>query len=416
MNADKTKTFWISSAFICVHLRLLSCLLAANSASPPPGFTGGFSEPTCVQCHTGSLNPIGGSVVVASPVNYTPGTTYNLRVQVSDASAAAWGFQLSARFSNGSQAGTLAPTSSVAVGTASSGGFAVQYAGQLGAAVTAGQTFTVTVPWTAPASGGLVVFSIVGMASDHDATPAGDRTYLSELRATSGLPLIGANGVVNAASYQPSLAPGQVVSIFGQNLTAAAPTSATSFPLPTVIGPTKVLFSGMEMPLIYVSSTQINAQIPAEYDPGSAVLVVQVNLSTSLNYPVTLAASAPGIFTANSMGLGPGAILHADYGPVNASRPANGGETVLIFATGLGPVTPHQVSGQAAPANSQTVFPVTVSLGGTPAIVSFSGLAPGFAGLYQINAIVPGGLSGIVDIRVTAGAVTSPGGVTIQLQ
>jgi adhesin/invasin len=92
---------------------------------------------------------------------------------------------------------------------------------------------------------------------------------------------------------------------------------------------------------------------------------------------------------------------------------------VLIFATGLGATSPAVLAGAAAPASpglSKTVETVTVTIGGSNAPVSFSGLAPGFAGLYQINAVIPPSVSGIVDVLVTAGAVTSCSCATVQIQ
>src|SRR5258705_10200691 len=84
--------------------------LAANAGLPPPGYTGGFSEPTCAQCHTGPVNPPGGKVTIDSPLSYTPGSTMPIRVTIQDSTlqgSTRWGFELSARFSNGAQAGTL---------------------------------------------------------------------------------------------------------------------------------------------------------------------------------------------------------------------------------------------------------------------------------------------------------------------
>jgi uncharacterized protein (TIGR03437 family) len=104
-----------------------------------------------------------------------------------------------------------------------------------------------------------------------------------------------------------------------------------------------------------------------------------------------LAKSSPGIFTIPPAGTGPGALLHANFTLVNAANPAKRGETILLFLTGLGAVTPTIQDGAAAPSNplSQVPGDVKVYIGGRQATVLFKGLAPGLAGLYQINLTVP---------------------------
>jgi uncharacterized protein (TIGR03437 family) len=117
-----------------------------------------------------------------------------------------------------------------------------------------------------------------------------------------------------------------------------------------------------------------------------------VNNDTKSNSATVRAAFAsPGIFTALSNGTGEAAMLHTDYSLVDASNPAVAGETVLIFLTGLGLVTPAVPDGAAASANpvSKTQSPVYVLIDNQMATVSFAGLAPGYAGLYQVNVVVP---------------------------
>ncbi len=151
--------------------------------------------------------------------------------------------------------------------------------------------------------------------------------------------------------------------------------------------------------LFFVSGTQINAQVPFELVSGAGLVTVQVTRGgeTSTAQPVAIAAVSPGIFTQNQQGTGPGAILHAaDFQPVSESNPAQTGEFLLIFCTGLGPVLPEVPSGNVAPGTeplARTVSPPLVNIGGIPAEVVYSGLAPGFVGLYQVNVEVPVGLS-----------------------
>jgi uncharacterized protein (TIGR03437 family) len=117
-----------------------------------------------------------------------------------------------------------------------------------------------------------------------------------------------------------------------------------------------------------------------------------VNNGTSSN-TVTLYtnASAPGVFTLAASGTGPAAVLHADFSVVNQNNPAKKGETVLVFLTGLGAVDPAVADGAAGPSNppSKVKGDVTVFIDDQSAPVSFAGLAPGFAGLYQLNVQIP---------------------------
>jgi uncharacterized protein (TIGR03437 family) len=111
---------------------------------------------------------------------------------------------------------------------------------------------------------------------------------------------------------------------------------------------------------------------------------------------VSLAPYAPAIFAINSQGVGQGAILDSSYNLVDSSHPATAGTTiVLIYCTGLGAVTNQPATGSPGPSGpiAWTITPPTVSIGGLQASVLFSGLAPGFVGLYQVNALVPAGVT-----------------------
>jgi len=212
--------------------------------------------------------------------------------------------------------------------------------------------------------------------------------------AVSGLipPAFPANGIVNAASFATNLAvaPGSLAAIFGSNF-ASATTSASAVPLPTSLGQTSVTFNGIAVPLFFVSATQINAQVPFTLPLGSTTVQVTHSGMTSAVQTINLATFSPGVFLLDQAGTG--AIFHAaTFTEVTAGTPASSGEAVVIYATGLGPVSPTPLSGVAASAASTTTTP-TVTIGGIRCSVLYSGLAPGLVGVYQINAIVPAGLS-----------------------
>ena len=136
---------------------------------------------------------------------------------------------------------------------------------------------------------------------------------------------------------------------------------------------------------------------------------VQRGSETSATQPVQVADVSPGIFTVNQQGTGAGAILHADnFQAVSESAPARPGE---FFCTGLGPVDPPVPSDDLAPSAeplARTVNIPMVNIGGMPAQVTFSGLAPGFVGLYQVNLQVPAGVpSGTQEIEIIINGVPS---------
>ena len=208
-------------------------------------------------------------------------------------------------------------------------------------------------------------------------------------------PQINPGGVVNGASFAKApapISPGSIVSIFGSGL-ATGTGGAAAVPLPTTINGTQVFMNGRLAPLFFVSPGQINAQVPWETS-GNASLSVQVSVNAILSstVAVNLAEEAPGIFTTTQDGTGPGAILHAsDSSLATASNPAQPGEFLAIFGTGLGAVMNAPPTGSAASDSplSVTVRTPVVTIGGVSARVTFSGLAPGFVGLSQINVQVP---------------------------
>jgi uncharacterized protein (TIGR03437 family) len=130
-----------------------------------------------------------------------------------------------------------------------------------------------------------------------------------------------------------------------------------------------------------------------------------------------LAPASPGIFTVNGSGAGDGVILHADNSLVSSAKPAKAGEQVVIYGTGLGATNPAFATGTAANRANSTVLPVSVTIGGKAATVTFSGLSQGSVGLFQVNAIIPAGVTGSQPIVMTVGSsFSSRAGVTIALQ
>jgi uncharacterized protein (TIGR03437 family) len=231
--------------------------------------------------------------------------------------------------------------------------------------------------------------------------------------SVSSAPVLPENSTVNGASFAKNfaIAPGAIVSIFGTNL-ADGPHYAPNVPLPTILGDTSVTFNGLEVPLFYVSSGQINAQAPFDLPAGIVSIQVKRKQSGSVSDVRTpnIAVVSPGIFVIDQASRA-GAILHADnFSLVTNNAPARPGEYLLIYCTGLGSLKTPVTSGDRSPSEppAETIDYPTVSIGGLPANVNFSGLAPEFVGLYQVNVQIPIGVpAGNQPVQITINEVTS---------
>jgi len=229
--------------------------------------------------------------------------------------------------------------------------------------------------------------------------------------------------LANAASLAPGpLAPGEIVSIFGQGMgpdTAVTGTLDASGTLSTTLGSVQVLFNQTAAPLFYVQSNQINAQVPYETaGKASAQLQVVYQGATLAVMQVSLADASPALFTLNN-GTGNAVVVNQD-GSINSDKnPAARGSIVVLYATGEGQTSPAGVTGAAAAAPFPLpVLPVSLTMADMPANILFAGEAPGFVGLMQINAQVPSGFvpTGGLALVLAVGPYRSPAGVTIAVK
>jgi uncharacterized protein (TIGR03437 family) len=250
-------------------------------------------------------------------------------------------------------------------------------------------------------------YTLSGCTTSYSVTGCQNQdAFLAKIAPQTG-PATALAGVTDAASYGTVVAPGEIVSIFGTAL-AVTPASASAPPLPVKLSDVSVSVNGVPAPLYYVSPVQINAQIPFATAAGTAKIQVSSSAGTA-TLTAQVAAAAPAVFTVNSVGSGAGAIEHGLTGQlVTSASPAAAGEIVSVYCTGLGAVNPSAVTGAAAPVPApQTVLPVQVYIAGGLAPVSYAGLAPGFAGLYQVNVQVPSGTpSGAQSLQVRAGGAS----------
>ena len=196
-------------------------------------------------------------------------------------------------------------------------------------------------------------------------------------------PAFAAAGVVNAASYAVGLAPGAFASIFGESL-AGAITAQGYPPYPAELGGVQVLVNGVASGLHYVSDRQINFLVPPSTAEGTAEIVVSLGAVNSVPVLVPVLAAAPGIFFDTATNYG--AIVVAGQRETTATVPAKRGDFLEIYATGLGRTAPST----RYPGLEETVLAPSVFLNGMfPLPVSFSGLTPGYQGLYQVNVHIP---------------------------
>jgi uncharacterized protein (TIGR03437 family) len=242
----------------------------------------------------------------------------------------------------------------------------------------------------------------------------GTATLTVSLKSGAASPLTA--GVKNSASgVGIFISPGGLVSIYGQDLATSTGGGGTA-PFPTQVNGTEVLMGGQPLPLRYVGTGQVNAQVPFELATNTQQqLVVQRGTTLSVPQDVVVAAAQPGIYTQDASGSGPGIIVDASqsYQLVTAQTPAAAGDVLVIYCNGLGAVTPALPTGTPAPLAgplSYTANTVTVTIGGRPAAVAFAGLAPSYPDLYQVNATLPAGLPAgtQVPVLLSVAGQTSP--------
>jgi uncharacterized protein (TIGR03437 family) len=232
-------------------------------------------------------------------------------------------------------------------------------------------------------------------------------------------------GVLNAASYAAGgVAPGQIVTIYGDRLGQSAVVAATltNSKFNTTAGNTRVLFDGIPAPMIYSSEKQLAAIVPyATAGKSSTQLEVEVSGVKGQAATVPIVASSPGIFTADSSGKGQAAVLNENGSLNNSTNPAAPGSIVVIYLTGEGQTNPAGSDGSLALGATlpKPILPVSATIGGVDAEILYAGAAPGaVAGLMQINARIspltpPSSTSALI---VKIGDKLSQPGVTIAVR
>jgi uncharacterized protein (TIGR03437 family) len=223
-------------------------------------------------------------------------------------------------------------------------------------------------------------------------------------------PQLSVGGVVDNAAFSSGrpVGSGTIAAVFGSQLSPSGPAYASNLPLPTTLAGVQVLINGTPAPLFYVDANQADIQIPFGMTAGQMVVQAVRNGQSGNQISASVDSVAPRLFALRAL---PGAPDGAAYGIVtNASdgtlalpsnigvpaHPAHRGDVLTIYALGLGPVSPSVATGAGAPAVEPLARATNVQvffgggfLGSTIAVPSYAGLAPNFAGLYQINVTIP---------------------------
>ena len=236
-------------------------------------------------------------------------------------------------------------------------------------------------------------------------------------------PSYSAAGIVNASDYAPGpFAPNSALSLFGFNLSFQSPQAVTSSLMqgnffPTQVANVSVYMDNTLVPLLYVSASQINFLVPTTEIAGAAQLRVVRQGVTGPTVTINLVDAAPQIFTYGTgySGYAIAQDWNTGYSIITPDTPAHGGDTVILYATGLGAVTPVTSSGELAPYASPITqaswATLTVTINGTPlapSAILYAGLTPGSAGLYQIDVTLPAnpGTDPVVQVSI-GGQVSS---------
>jgi uncharacterized protein (TIGR03437 family) len=224
--------------------------------------------------------------------------------------------------------------------------------------------------------------------------------------------------VVNAADGTKPVAPGGLISIYGQQMSPVN-LATKELPLPTALGESCLTVNGIPLPMLFVSSTQINGQLPFNVD-GNAVMTLRTPGGVSDNYNFTILPAAPSVFRTGSAGplTGLATVIRAVNNElVTATNPIHPKDNIVIYATGLGRTSPPVDSGLPAPSDPLTsaIIVPQITLGGMPLDLQYAGLAPGYVGVYQINASVPGNAPLGLDIPLTINQGSSATSLSVRV-
>ena len=212
-------------------------------------------------------------------------------------------------------------------------------------------------------------------------------------------------GVTDAASFAPRVTPGELASIFGANL-ADSTQQAPGLPLPHTLAGATAFINQASVPLLYVSETQINFQVPNGLAAGTANMYVTRDGGQSAIFQITVVSAGPGIFQDTS---NHAIAQNPDYSTNSSTNPVASGAVLVVYLTGQGPLDNAVPDGTATPNSplSSATGTATATIGGTSATVQFLGLTPGFVGLAQANILIPPLATADYPLVITVGGYVS---------
>ena len=236
-------------------------------------------------------------------------------------------------------------------------------------------------------------------------------------------PVYSAASMVNASNYAPGpFAPNSIVTIFGSGLarsTQGLTSGGTSpVPLPVELNSTRVYVMDSPAPLLYVSDGQVNFLVPGDQLDGDVKIRVVREGMTGPEITVTLVDAVPALFQTAA---GYAIAAHLDNSLIAPGSPAQAGETIVVYACGLGRTLPNPAPGAIPPSAAviQRLSDLKVYLGGTAidaARILYAGVTPGSAGLYQIDMVLPASLDTDPEIRLAIADQSSPAGLKLAVQ
>lgn len=400
----------LTLALVAMSLALPASVFAFSGGAPAGRSGGAFpGERSCASagCHSGDTN--GGNVAIAfngmdgAGYTYTPGETITILVTLTDDQMQVGGFQVTARQEDGcspggafgNSANDLQVSTVRMVSRPDCNGISAEYLTHSPAKPADGGMVTYEVEWTAPAaSDGPITFAAAGNGANGNGGPGGDAIYTTQITIEPGAgggtpPAISSGGVVDAAGFRGTLAPGMLASIFGSDLTTDM-ANAPSVPLPDELGGAQVTVSSMMSPMLFGAPTQINFQVPYEVALGDTV-DIEVIREGQMSGAETVAFSqfAPGIFTfQDASGTTRPIVTRQDFSLITEANPAMPGDVLIVWITGVGGIVDPPATGAAGNAEASSVAPV-VTLGGTEVAQFGAALAPGFVGLTQVAIQLP---------------------------
>jgi uncharacterized protein (TIGR03437 family) len=235
-------------------------------------------------------------------------------------------------------------------------------------------------------------------------------------------PLYTAQSIVHGATQTAeALAPNTIATIYGTNLAnstvAVSSSQLVGSVLPETLGGVSVIVGGYYSSIFFASPTQVNFLVPYNLTAGNLPLVLTSQGLAGPSVTIQLNATAPGMFLYNGLAI----ATHLNGTLISAAAPAAAGEIIVIYVAGLGRVTPDTTPGRIAAAAASIVAAsqMQVLLAGKAcpaANILYAGLAPGFAGLYQVNLIIPPLTPSNPEIRIAVGTSISPPAVQLALQ